>query len=102
MNEIVNDVKTNAQTTASEVAKNIKTNLTKENGLKLWNKIRTNIKNINVKELAGKVQGNAKNIINELQSGTSSYAQVVQKYGFENVAQVLEYIAGNAFAENTV
>ena len=87
---------------AAAVAKKAKANITKDNAVKLWNNIKANIKNINVKDLGNKLSGTAKNILNELQSGSSTYAQVVNKYGFENVAQVLEYVAGTAYAGKAV
>lgn len=87
---------------AVEIGKKVKGSITKDNAVKLWNNIKANIKNINVKDLGNKLSGTAKNILNELQSGSSTYAQVVNKYGFENVAQVLEYVAGTAYAGKAV
>lgn len=87
---------------AKDVAKNVKSKITKDNASRLWSNIKANIKNINVKDLGNKLSGTAKNILNELQSGSSTYAQVVNKYGFENVAQVLEYVTGTAYAGKAV
>ena len=92
----------NAKDKAVMVADKVKSTVTKENAANLWNNVKANIKNINVKDLGSKLTGTAKNILNELQSGSSSYAQVVNKYGFENVAQVLEYLAGTAYAGKAV
>ena len=96
------DKAANVAQNAKDIAKNVKSKITKDNASKLWSNIKANIKNINVKDLGNKLSGTAKNILNELQSGSSSYAQVVNKYGFDNVAQVLEYVAGTAYAGKAV
>ena len=100
--ELADDVKSSAKAKASEVASNVKSTLTKENAAKAWNNIKTKIKDIDVTEIANNLKGTAKNILNELQNGSSSYAQVVQKYGYENVAQVIEYVAGSTYANNAI
>lgn len=95
--QIWDDVKTSAKTKGSELWSSIKGKVTKENASQVWDSLKTNVKNISLKNIGSKLSGTAKSIYSELVNDSSTYAQVVQKYGYDNVAQVLQYVAGITF-----
>lgn len=97
--ELWNEVKTSAKAKGSELWSSIKGKITKDNASQVWESLKTNAKNFNLKNMGSKLSGTSKSIYSELTSGTSTYAQVVQKYGFDNVAQVLQYVAGIVYAD---
>ena len=92
--QIWDDVKTSAKTKGSELWSSIKGKVTKENASQVWDSLKTNVKNISLKNIGSKLSGTAKSIYSELVNDSSTYAQVVQKYGYDNVAQVLQMLAG--------
>lgn len=49
-----------------------------------------NIKNIKLKDLGGALSKDGQAILSFLQSGEGTYAQAVQQFGYDNVAQVLK------------
>lgn len=54
------------------------------------------------KNAVSNLKGTSAKIYEALTSGETTYAQAVQEYGYENVAQVLEYLGGTLYAtENT-
>lgn len=83
-------------------AKNVwqaaKGKVTKANAETLWNGIKesykTNVKGKSISELGNQLTGTAKSIWNELSTGKYSYPEVVNKYGFNNVAEVIQYMSG--------
>ena len=54
------------------------------------------LKGKNLSEITNSLTGTAKNIWQDLSTGKYSYPEVVNKYGFENVAEVIKYIGGTA------
>lgn len=55
------------------------------------------IKSVNketISQMGSKLTGTAKNIWSELSTGKYSYPDVVNKYGFDNVAEVIQYMSG--------
>lgn len=100
--EIADDVKGAAKGKFNEYAIKAKTTLTKENAQAAWNTIKANIKNFNVKQAAAKLTGTAKSIWADLSTGKLSYPEVVGKYGFENVAQVIQYMGGTIYASEAI
>lgn len=80
--------------------------VTKENAEILWNSVKNaynkNIKGHKISEVGSKLTGQAKTILTELQNGSSTYAQAVQKYGYDNVAQVLQYLGGTLYSSEAI
>lgn len=76
--------------------------VTKANGEALWNSTKQTIQTGAAKVKGFNLRGRYQTIMSELQNGSSSYAQVVQKYGFDNVAQVLQYVGGTAFGTDLI
>lgn len=95
-------LKSGIKDTATQLWKDIKGKVTKENAAQVWDNIKTTVKNTSIKDIGSKLTGTAKSIYTELTSGTSTYAQVVQQYGYENVAQVLQYLGGTLYASETI
>lgn len=91
-----------AKTAGTKLAEKAKATITKENAQAAWNTIKANIKNFNVKQAASKLTGTAKNIWADLSTGKYSYPEVVSKYGFENVAQVIQYMGGTIYASEAL
>lgn len=91
-----------AKTAGTKLAKKAKATITKDNAQAAWNTIKANIKNFNVKQAASKLTGTAKNIWADLSTGKYSYPEVVGKYGFENVAQVIQYMGGTIYASEAL
>lgn len=80
--------------------------VTKENAQNLWSGIQdaynNNIKGQSLSQLGNKLTGTAKNIWSDLSTGKYSYQEAVSKYGFENVAQVIQYMGGTVFASEAI
>lgn len=76
--------------------------ITKDNASQIWNSIKSApktainaLKNLDLK-------GTQAQIAEALTSGETTYAQAVQEYGYENVAQVLQYLGGTLFSSESV
>ena len=95
---IGDDIKTTIKAKGSELWTSIKGKVTKENAAQVWENLKANVKNLKLKDIGANLSGTAKSIYSELMNDSSTYAQVVQKYGYDNVAQVLQYVAGITFA----
>lgn len=100
--EAADNAKSTIKNKTGEITNNIKTNVTKENAANLWNSLKGKVKNFNIKDVGKNLSNSAQAILNELQNGSSTYAQAVQKYGYENVAQVIEYVAGYTYSNATI
>ncbi|MBE7704203.1 MAG: hypothetical protein E7Z90_00150 [Cyanobacteria bacterium SIG29] len=100
----INAIKHPIQTAKSAWA-SAKGVVTKENAGKLWAGIKESVskaRHTSVKDIGSKLSGTAKNIYAELINGESTYAQAVQKYGYDNVAQVLQYVGGTIFSMENI
>ncbi|MBQ4123520.1 hypothetical protein IJD44_07380 [bacterium] len=80
--------------------------VTKENAHHLWNGIqdayKKNIKGQTLSQMGNKLTGKAQNIWSDLSKGKYSYPEVVSKYGFDNVAQVIQYMGGTVYASEAI
>ena len=80
--------------------------VTEGNAQKLWSGIQDaynkNIKGQTLSQLGNKLTGTAKNIWSDLSTGKYSYPEVVSKYGYENVAQVIQYMGGTVFSSELI
>lgn len=87
---------------AKNVWQTAKGKVTKQNAETLWNGIKetykTNVKGKSISELGNQLTGKAKAIWTELSTGKYSYPEVVNKYGFENVAEVIQYMSGVVYS----
>lgn len=70
--------------------------VTKENASQIWKGIKSAPKTVS--DAASNLTGTPAKIYQALTSGETTYAQAVQKYGYDNVAQVLQYLGGTLFA----
>lgn len=80
----------------------IKTTFTKDNAKHVIQTIKENANKEGIKTIAAKLSGKSKAIYNELISDSSNVAQLVQKYGFDNVMQVLQLFAGTELADQAI
>lgn len=80
--------------------------VTKENAENLWNGIQeaydNNVKGNSISMLAKNLQGTAKNIWTDLSTGKYSYPEVVNKYGYKSVAEVIQYMGGTIYGTSTI
>lgn len=80
--------------------------VTKANAQELWNGIQNtynkNIKGQSLSQLGNRLTGTARNIWADLSTGKYSYPDVVSKYGFENVAQVIQYMGGTIYSSEAI
>lgn len=91
----------NVTNKAQNVWQTAKGKVTKTNAETLLNGIKSADKNT-ITKIGSKLTGKAKNIWNELSTGKYSYPEVVNKYGFENVAEVIQYMSGVVYSAQNI
>ena len=55
-----------------------------------------------MKNVPGNLSSGAQTVLNAIKSTDSTYAQLVQQYGYENVAEVLELFAGYTVSDEII
>lgn len=91
----------NVTNKAQHVWQTAKGKVTKANAETLLNGIKSVDKNT-ITQIGSKLTGKAKTIWNELSTGKYSYPEVVNKYGFNNVAEVIQYMSGVVYSAQNI
>lgn len=91
----------NVTNKAQKVWQTAKGKVTKANAETLLNGIKSVDKNT-ITQIGSKLTGKAKTIWNELSTGKYSYPEVVNKYGFNNVAEVIQYMSGVVYSAQNI
>ena len=85
-----------------QTLKNGKNVLTEGGAKEIISNIKKNLTTDNIKQVYQSLSSDGKKIYNYLENDSTNYAKVVQKYGYDNVLEVLEAFGGFKLADETV
>ncbi len=85
-----------------QTLKNGKNVLTEGGAKEIISNIKKNLTTDNIKQIYQSLSSDGKKIYNYLENDSTKYAKAVQKYGYDNVLEVLEAFGGFKLADETV
>jgi len=99
----------NAWNTGKNMWKTAKGAVTKENAQVLWDGIKAkaqsgidSAKSFKLSTFVKSLPQKAQNIWSELSTGNLSYQEAVSKYGYESVAEVIQYMGGTLYSTENI